>query len=518
MTTKQIPIVAVYGKRIIEVVYHCLAKMNNGHRTVNLRGYGGNVPRAIEVAQILRETFEVEVSNETLGKCQFYRKDLEIPSISIILKWRRPKVKTPAPVHAGWRFIQFGVYQLLFDWLLSTGGKLGFYAADPRRNGGKKVKVLSIEKKGGQYKIVNHKIAGLHNVRNNYYSSSGQRSRQDEIELRRARHIGSKTNDALVRSGLVMPENWMQIADRLSQHDDVVLGLDTNVITKCTVTEHILPAISLVEKDSYIHTPNWLLFMVPAIALYEVEFAAGNRERGKLTSLGRMGYRGLQEILQIRRNIDVPGITLLTPPADNFESMAVELDMSKRLEYMVNQQESGKKLKCGGQDMALRNQIRKFIKDLHFNKGTYFLTADKTAAALSQIEGLNPIYVKYGKPLGEIIVNSQSEKPAIGRTRSVPIASLIYELAITFDQLVIEGSIGSKRVQMELNCDTRTDSLSNWVHKKLLCRGTELKSLIALYDGNINLAEANMKYNALATRFESNEWLEPPMQDEHFES
>jgi hypothetical protein len=68
----------------------------------------------------------------------------------------------------------------------------------------------------------------------------------------------------------------------------------------------------IIESKKFVHTPNWVLLVVPATVMYELEEAANIRfENGNLKYEGRMAFRALQEIIELTNNIDIPGVSLL---------------------------------------------------------------------------------------------------------------------------------------------------------------------------------------------------------------
>jgi len=91
-----------------------------------------------------------------------------------------------------------------------------------------------------------------------------------------------KLKAALSRSGVFMPKNWENIAKEISKYDDIILGIDTNILYNCSLSEHFLPSLTLIEPNEYVHTPNWILITVPNSVMHELEGAANIRKDGGL--------------------------------------------------------------------------------------------------------------------------------------------------------------------------------------------------------------------------------------------
>ncbi|HAA12924.1 MAG TPA: hypothetical protein DCE41_15020 [Cytophagales bacterium] len=319
---------------------------------------------------------------------------------------------------------------------------------------------------------------------------------------------GDNLREALSRCGLFPPRNWHEIANKLSKHDDVVLGLDTNVLRNAFVTAQLLPSLSLVEPKKYVHTPNWILLVVPGTTMFELEEAANARtEGGQLNYTGRAGFRALQEILTLSENVDISGLSLLIAgEADPVLDAKSELkSISKGIEALNNNSRghhSYKVYKSSSGDMTIRSQFKNMLRQLDFHKGAYFITADKTNAALALAEGLQPIFVgspEYPRLNQEICLEEQSP------IQQFSLGKLLYELAVAFGDFRITTK--DKSFSFALEADKKGESLHNWLHKKLRIHNSDLNKLVNQYRGRFDLKKAVSLYQSLTKDFETVDWL-----------
>ena len=327
-------------------------------------------------------------------------------------------------------------------------------------------------------------------------------------------------HEALRRCGLLFPARWEKIAETISMQDDIILGLDTNLLYNCSITQYLLPAVGIIEPKGYMHTPNWVLLVVPGTVMYELEEAADQRDStGKLSKIGRNAFRALQEIIELSENVDIPGVSLLihgeSDPALDTKGYLEQIrrDLFNIFESSGNLSDDRKHGRKGTKyrrhkssmaDMMIRGQFKSFLSQMDFHKGTYFLTADKTNSALAQAEGLNPIYLGYsGKNKsieGFSVVNEDNgEKiqfhPSLG--------NLIYEMAVSFGQIVIQ----SGDLITTLECDRKGESLGRWLNKQLRIHEEELKELLHVYHGRFDLEECANIWKKLINKFEEVDWL-----------
>ena len=95
-------------------------------------------------------------------------------------------------------------------------------------------------------------------------------------------------------------------------YDDVLLGLDTNILYNCSISEHLIPFLSLINPKEFVHTPNWILLVITSAVMHELEEASNIRDKyGKLQKQGRIGYRALQEIMELNQNKGIAGLSIM---------------------------------------------------------------------------------------------------------------------------------------------------------------------------------------------------------------
>jgi DNA-binding protein len=495
------PIIDIVSYNTLEYVFECIAKFNAGNEKIILRAYGGNMAKGIEIAQILQREVGVTIQKSTIDSIKINK--INIPFIEIPLKAGNTKldkkehraIKDLDREFGRIDFINYSTYHMLFDWYLKQSGNLQILTRGQRQ---KAIPLLDIHEKNGIRKYKAYKVEEL---------EKSEGIKEDEVK------------NALSRSGLLMPGKWKEIGNMLSKYDDIILGLDTNILYHCTITRHLLPAVSLVEPKEFIHTPNWILLIVPSTVMFELEEAANIRDsKGLLRYKGRMGFRSLQEIMVLSENIDIPGISLLiygetNPILDTKGALSgIQNNIYKMFKELKQEPmyTSLHQRKSASGDMTIRYQFKKFLNQIDFHKGTFFLTADKSNSALALAEGLHPIYVPYSNlssknidPFYPIKIPEKKEANKNQLNINVPLGNIIYELAISFGEIII--SCGEQSPSIE--CDRRGESLERWVHKQLRISRNDLLMLLKDYSGRFDLEKSANLLKEITKKFENVEWL-----------
>jgi DNA-binding protein/cold shock CspA family protein len=461
-------IVDVCAKNIFDYIIVCLGKFNRGAKWVNLRAVGENINRAVKVANILSSALGIRVEDISPGLCTTLN-GTRTPLLKIRLELPHAgEQRIRYEVNPKAEFIEYPIYHLLFDLLLSIKGKLHIYLQKDNSD----IHLLT---------ILPSEDFGI-----SCELSSEAFEFEDDLA------------SVLYRCGLICSPLWKEVTKQISEYDDVIIALDTDVLIDAVVTEHLIPLLSLTSSSEYVHTPNWLLFVVPAAVMHEIETFANAREKGRLTRRGRLGYRALQEILELEASKDIQGASILivgeaNPVLDariELQGLRADFAFSQRKEE--EQKAALEKLRLprmSSGDAIIREQFKRFLSQIGFHKGAYFLTADKSNAALARAEGLHPIYFK--RPtLREAILRSeqtglfkieQIKIPLDGRnfiTIHVPIGKLIYELAVQFGSILIQWD--DNRVRVE--CDTKGESLDFWVLRSLKIGKEDLRVLVSEYE------------------------------------
>ena len=221
----------------------------------------------------------------------------------------------------------------------------------------------------------------------------------------------NRLRDTLLRAGQLEHDNIGSVIDRLAMYDDVIVGVDTNVLLDCSLTGQLIPAIA---QRQY---PDWLLFAVPKMVTAEIENKANNtiNQADHLRAYwpsysGRLANRALQEIMDINmKDPSRPGMSLMT--VGEFSISTAE---------MASQ---GNWLK----DAEIRRQFQSFLNQINFHKGTYFCSADRVNAMMSGTEGADGLYL---------------QKPELDTAHAATVstdtfARVIYELAVHFGEVAI---------------------------------------------------------------------------------
>lgn len=461
-----IPVVDICGKRTLEYIVDSLIRFNRGGDSIQIRAVGINTYKAMQVARILSNHFGASIISMDLREIKF--NGSYSPCLTLLLDFKEEKRLDQKDYFLmKERFIDFAFYNLLFDSALLSDGELYIVGYNDQP-------LLKIVKDGWGIKCVN---------------------------IGNDEHV-SRLVAAYHRAGLLQPRNWEDIVDELIRFDDIILGIDTNILYHAAITEHILSAISLVDKWDYIYTPNWLLIVIPKAVMHEVEQAANLvDEHGFLKRNGRIGFRALQEILEIDQAMDIPGVSItIVGRANPALDTRVEIrELRKELISAIGTlkkegQETREKItkpKISSGDTIIRDQFKEFLRQIEFHKGVYFLTADKSNRALAEAEGLHAIY--YNPPPSdrikdeikpvELPYNCGNGNITIG----VPIGKLIYELAVEFGTIKVDWNKGL----ITLSCDSRGESLDHWLHRKLMIRDKDgFKNLKKIYQhyGRISMS------------------------------
>ena len=480
-------VIHIYGRRTIETLYEIISKLNvNTKSRIYLKAYGASINQVIRILQILENLVGVVVFKSEFSTEIIENSNVAVLEVPIKLK-NSHKLKYSSSDKKNWisenfghvNFVNYSTYQLLIDNYLSKGGQVEFTV----RNSKEVFDILKVDQTetGLSYKI----------------SETDMSSTMKE-----------RLNKSLLRSGLKYSSKWQDSALKLSDKDDVIMGLDTNVIYNCTISEQILPTISLLNRRKFVNTPNWILLVVPSTVMYELESASNIRnEKGKLSYPGRQAYRALQEIMELSQNIDIPGVSLLITGETN-----PILDVNQALKKINKNLVQGQKndnvgtghyayFKSSGEDMIIRQQYKQFLKDINFHKNTFFLTSDKSNAALSTAEGIDSLYLEISG-LSQKSEGLMSGKSHVKMPVSVPIGSLIYELAVSFEGIFLK--FGNHVI--EFKCDTKGDYLGRWMRKQLRIEKSYLQELIQDYDGAFDLQKSYEIFDFISSNYENSKW------------
>ncbi len=304
-----------------------------------------------------------------------------------------------------------------------------------------------------------------------------------------------------------MPENWKEVSVKLSQSDDVIIGVDTNILYNCSLSEHLIPSLSLVDLKKYVHTPNWILLVIPNAVMHELEESSNARdEDGQLLKEGRMGFRALNEILELSEGTDIEGISVFIVGETNpildtrVELQGLRLDFCKMQAAKESKDKTVSKKKSSG-DMLIRDQFKAFIKQIDFHKGIYFITSDKSNAALARAEGLHSILIRHPR---DELNNLEFLPPAIddeGKYRmTLTAGKLIYESAVQHGSVCITYGNEGFRKKINFCCDLRGESLDNWIQRCLYFEKEDLEQLLQDYQPLFGFKEIKNIWKNLAPR------------------
>src|SRR6266704_2815452 len=243
-------------------------------------------------------------------------------------------------------------------------------------------------------------------------------------------------NSSLLSAGIVEPIGLSAIARRLAEYEDIIVGIDTNVLYACILGEHLLDEFSRIQPRPYRESVNWILLVIPGVVMKELENAANMKKGNRLSHAGRRGYRALQEITTLKGTEGYQGLSVLVVGPTNPE----QLHLSPDGLTIVNA------------DSMIRDQFKAFLRGIDFRKGVFFLTMDKTNASLAAAEGLTALRIQYPRRL------RKGDELPMPKEESVLLARLVYELAIEF---------GTVRVTWEDHGPHHLDLEGAWTWKSM---------------------------------------------------
>jgi hypothetical protein len=248
----------------------------------------------------------------------------------------------------------------------------------------------------------------------------------------------SRLQDTFLRAGVAEHANINDVMERLRVQDDVILGVDTNVLWDCLLSSTLLKKI---YEEPF---PNWILVAVPKFVMAETENAANNTfagahpRAGDPVYSGRVAQRALQEIMDIRRrDPDRPGLAMITVGEIN---QSADIDRGNW------------KL-----DSLIRTQFQEFLRDISFHKGTFFLSQDRVNVMMSDTEGADGLYL---------------QKPDLAAFNTGIISlkeftKVLYELCIQFGTICIEDDETNK-VLARMSVLWPGKEVNDWRDSKLM--------------------------------------------------
>jgi DNA-binding protein len=496
----------VYGKSLETHLFEALSLINRelarSQQTPELliKGLGANINKALAISSILEEKLNGKVTEIKTGTLKLVNEKLPdaffCPVLDIKMSFdanslvNTSDIQTASPPTTGNCFPYY-FYQILIDYVIEKadnnqiqirGYERGDEQQDEEDQNGNQSPVLKI-------------LATVSRDRN-----VGFRIRRGEAK---DRNIHKSVAEAAYRAGILVPDNIVEIVQKLSQHDDIILGLDTNILYNCNISQHLLPLISILNSRRYFTTPNWMLIIIPNAVMHELEEAANiKNEKGYLQFEGRLAFRALQEIFYLAQNAEIPGLSVLITGEAN-PVLDTIIDLQGFRDYMfkrdmkihsIGRSLMPKKRSTG--DMIIRDQFKSFLRKIDFHKGTYFVTADKSNAALAETEGLNPVYIKMPRPLNTYIYGTGNPDFAerwlrfenLSGHNNLRFASttgeLIYELIVSRGTIYIDWQQNGEAKSVELTGDCRGERLENWVNKNIFVEnGKQTEILLTAYQG-----------------------------------
>jgi len=276
-------------------------------------------------------------------------------------------------------------------------------------------------------------------------------------------------NHAMLCAGMVKPWGIEVLAERLAAYEDIVIGVDTNILFACVLSQHLLDALSWPSTKSYKETINWVLLVIPGVVMKELENSANQKKGGYLTHVGRRGFRALQEIMELRNPDGFQGMSTLVAGQTNPEQMRLTADGLTILNA----------------DSLIRDQFKAFMKGIDFHKGVFFLTMDKTNASLAAAEGINVERVQHPRRL------RKGFEISMPKGEEILLARVLYEVAVEFGEIRVSWRDGNKENHLDLDGGWQWKNMEHWEAWQLLCQAHSegfLKAIARYDDGRVNIS------------------------------
>ena len=477
--------VDVCSKRNLDYTADCLSKFNMGAKYVKLCSLGGNAAKAMHVAQILCDTPELGIECHHLQMKKRMVHGILSNCLEITLKQIHVQENCSVEMELFEKneitFIDFPLYHLLLDTMLHTKNSLRIFDAIRYSQ---PVPLIDIKK--DNWEISCKTLLDINEREHDQYGGDP------------ADKLASVYN----RCGLLLSDDGVKVGKILSATDDVIIGLDTNIIYNTAITAQLLDFISIINTKHFVQLPNWVFFIIPSTVMTEIEHSCNMRNnKGWLTNFGRLGFRAMQEIQELEKSEDLMGISVaITGEANPLLDTGDELkkirsELSKISRYYLKKNGTSKDSvlndkKSSSGDMMIRDQFKQFLRQIDFHKNTYFLTADKSNAALARTEGIHSVLFRSANKFSLMEKNPQKwtqrnwkiiRPPTIECTQpdfdnsglnmdispitlSVPLGKLIYELAVDFEKIRIVWDGGA----VTIKSDAAGRDLEYWLYKDLI--------------------------------------------------
>lgn len=248
-----------------------------------------------------------------------------------------------------------------------------------------------------------------------------------------------RIRDSFIRAGVARHLNLDQVMDELRRQDDVIIGIDGDVLRDCVMTSELLDEI---YAEPF---PNWILVAIPRLVMNGIErdakarFSEGGHPRvGWPTYEGRIGQRALQELRVLREeNSDRPGMSVMT--VGELPRRGDEFDRSD-----------------WRSDALIRDQFHGYLDDIGFRKGAYFMSQNRVDVMMAGTEGGDGLHLQ--KPE----YNDLKE----GHVSVTDFAALLHELCVQFGGIRFE-SRGAEGPLLELGIYWPGKQVSDWESQRL---------------------------------------------------
>lgn len=475
----------VCGKRTRNYLLECLGRLNReaapGH--LKLRAIGGNISKGVGLAQILVRELDCHIRDVEIHplvvegeRSSCIEIDLEGPAS---LRSDESVGDALESIVVDGNFVSYPAYNVLFDALLMETGPLEVQVEVQIEDRKAFRTVCEVSATPSSYAC-----KWTESIASSPKKVDGPDGRPPDDRPDPRQEVLRGLTEAYYRCGFILSPHWNTVAKSLSRFDDIILCADTNILNRAVLTSQLLNSLTLIDPREYTHTPNWIFIVVPNAVIHELEQTANVRRRsGLLNRHGRIGYRALQEVLEINNSLDLSGVSLTVVGTAN-PALDTKEELRGLRRDLAGQAGAYRSPKGSSGDMIIRAQFKEFVRQLDFHKGVFFLTADKSCAALARAEGLHPIYYQNppsatsrAETLTPARVKCESHSGDI--TLCVPLGALFYELAVQFGAIKLKWSDAGKSKSTTVEIDQKGESLDPWIHRHL--RIWPLSDLVDVY-------------------------------------
>ena len=463
-------------------VLKSICLLSSGHKEISLIGVGQGISQAFECAHRLSRFPGVDVGEASMRLMSRQPRNIELTCVDIPIAYdgsctnKKDSWDIGPPDVAGMFALPFPATEMLLQDVLARTEQITVKLDD------------SIS-----FDVYRDSSAGFR-IKSNCWKNT--------------RKTDQRFGNSLLKAGVVMSPDWQSVSDALGEYDDVILGVDTNILYNSVITRQLIDGFILNSPVSHRMTPNWVLIVIPQAAVSELEYAANHRDaKGRLTPAGRQAFHALGEIFQMH-TLDIAGLGIIICGEldasweicsgigllrrdicdlrnDFMRLKADEVEaFNKNQDFRIFLEKRFKKMSMS--DASIRVQFREYLRNTQFSKGAYFITSDRVNHGLARTESMyslyydNDVHRKCKKALESNVGLGAHELPDVtidGEKRPicirVTLARLLYDLATEYGEMKISWTDEGQDQSINMSTDRRGE-LDDWIDNVFHVRGREV--------------------------------------------